>query len=435
MDSMESLYNDEETISSASKGMGPLRLFFLVLFSVLGAGALVLGILYMTKADQAGAQAAGVFEQIPVGQQALLKNMASQQDAGGQEGSLEDPEETGEEEPPHVPDGVMPIAVEDTDGDDLITISFAGDILFDPYYATGSTAAARGLANCFDEAALANMRESDLFIVNNEFTYTDSNAAQEGKKYTFHARPESAEWLKEIGTDLVTLANNHTYDYGEQGLIDTLDTLDGIGMPHVGAGRNLEEAIRPQYFTVGSKSIAVINATQIERYDTPNTKAATETSAGVFRCYDPTLLYSIVEQTRQVADFVIVCVHWGTEKVTEIEYGQSSQAEELSRLGADLVIGCHPHILQPIGWIGEMPVVYSLGNYFFTSFTVDTCLIRASVRPSDMELVSLQFIPMLQSNCTVTTLEGGEKERVLQDMRNMSPDVVIDGDGFVSRKQ
>ena len=80
---------------------------------------------------------------------------------------------------------------------------------------------------------------------------------------------------------------NHAYDYGEVSLTDSLDILQGIGMPWMGAGRNLEEAGRPVYFIINDKKIAFIAATQIERIENPDTKEATATSPGVFRCLDP----------------------------------------------------------------------------------------------------------------------------------------------------
>ena len=112
-------------------------------------------------------------------------------------------------------------------------------------------------------------------MVNNEFPYTDRGTPTPGKKFTFRAKPEYASYLTDMGTDVVSLANNHAYDYGEVSLTDSIDTLNRIGMPFVGAGRNLEEAVKPVYFIANDKRIAFISATQIERTDNPDTKEAT----------------------------------------------------------------------------------------------------------------------------------------------------------------
>ena len=93
-------------------------------------------------------------------------------------------------------------------------------------------------------------------------------------------------YLDDLGVDLVSLANNHCYDFGETGLLDTLDTLQQDGIPYAGAGRNLEEAAAPVYFISGGMKIGFLSATQIERLDNPDTKGATEGEAGVFRCWE-----------------------------------------------------------------------------------------------------------------------------------------------------
>ena len=326
------------------------------------------------------------------------------------------------------------------DDDDAVTFTFAGDLLLDPYYATGSTAQSIGLAACFDDASLSVMRDSDIFVVNNEFPYTDSNVPQENKQFTFHAPPSAAAMLNDIGADLALLANNHMYDYKAIGVTDTVNALDAAGIPHIGAGRNIAEASRPQVYTIHSENaepftVAIINATQVEQYATPNTLPATESDPGVFRCFDPALLYSTIEQTKAAVDFVIVTVHWGTEKEEEIQYLQADQAQGMVAHGADLIIGGHPHILQPIEYVNGVPVVYSLGNYLFTSYLLDTGVVRITLQPSTRSLASLQFIPMLQDNCHVRTADGAEKDRILQYVQNMSRGIVIDEEGFVRPAQ
>ena len=86
--------------------------------------------------------------------------------------------------------------------------------------------------------------------------------------------------LSQMGVDIVSLANNHAYDYGQDALLDSLDTLDGEGIARVGAGRNLEDAMAPVYFDVNGTKIGILAATQIERLENPDTKGATEDSPG-----------------------------------------------------------------------------------------------------------------------------------------------------------
>lgn len=326
-----------------------------------------------------------------------------------------------------------PSADEVLEADDgTVTFAFAGDILFDTSYAAGATIAGLGITNCFDGQALSTMQNADVFVLNNEFPYTTSDGALEGKKYTFHADPSTVTNLDAIGCDLVTLANNHAYDYGEQGLLDTLDTLTADGMPYIGAGRNLAEASRPRTYAAGGVKIAILNATQIERYDNPETKGATDTEPGVFRCYDPANLYAAIRQAKADADLVFVYVHWGTEGETQPDALQVEQAQGMQEAGADLVIGDHPHVLQGFTSVNGMPVLYSLGNFLFHSKTQDTGILEVQVDTTEGNIQSISFVPMISSNCLVTTAEGDEKTRILNEMQQMSEGVTVDGDGSVT---
>ena len=183
-------------------------------------------------------------------------------------------------------------------------IVFAGDILFDSHYAIMASLLKRGqgIEGGISGDLLSIMRDADIFMVNNEFPYTNRGTPTAGKKFTFRADPKYASWLFDMGADLVSLANNHAYDYGEVSLTDTLDTLESIGMPYVGAGRNLEEAVRPVSFIANGKKFTFISATQIERLNPPDTKGATETSPGVFRCLDITKLLEVIGEARADSD-------------------------------------------------------------------------------------------------------------------------------------
>lgn len=258
-------------------------------------------------------------------------------------------------------------------------IVFAGDILFDSHYAIMASLLKRGqgIEGGISADLLSIMRDADIFMVNNEFPYTNRGTPTAGKKFTFRADPKYASWLFDMGADLVSLANNHAYDYGEVSLTDTLDTLESIGMPYVGAGRNLEEAVRPVSFIANGKKFTFISATQIERLNPPDTKGATETSPGVFRCLDITKLLEVIGEARADSDYVIVYIHWGTEGTDKLDHWQTEQAAQIAAADVDLIIGDHPHVLQPIGYVGEVPVVYSLGNYLFNSKSLDTCLVEA----------------------------------------------------------
>lgn len=319
-------------------------------------------------------------------------------------------------------------------GEDGLVFTFAGDLTFHTGQNPGAQEAYdSGIRSCFDQEALDIMDSADVFVVNNEFQYTDGGSPLEGKKYTFRCSPYTAEWLQEIGVDLVTLANNHIFDFGEEGFLDTLDTLSEIGMPYIGAGYDLEDAVRPAYYEADGMIIAVLNATEIERYENPDTRGASEDAGGVFRCLDSALLCEKVREAKEKADYVIVTIHWGTERMETPDELQIQHAIDLEEAGCDMIIGGHPHVLQTISWYEDMPIIYSLGNYFFSFDTRNTGVVQVSFDTGNKSLKSLRFVPMVQSY-GLYTLEGEEKAGLLEYMRSISPKVEIDDDGYVTKR-
>lgn len=315
-----------------------------------------------------------------------------------------------------------------------VSIAFAGDILFDANYAIMSNVlqSDAGIANGIAADLTDEMKSVDIMVLNNEFPYSDRGTPIPEKQFTFRAKPQTVSYLGDMGVDLVSLANNHAYDYGESAFLDTMDVLREAGITYMGAGRNLDEARRPVYYIINNMKIAFVAATQIERLDNPDTKGATDTSAGVFRCWNGDKLLETVQEAKENSDFVIVFLHWGTENSETIDWAQEKQAAEVSAAGADLIIGAHPHCLQQIDMVNGVPVVYSLGNFWFNSKTVDTGIVKVTLNEEGLQ--SLQFVPCLQSECRTSLVQGEEKDRILNYMRSLSVGVQIDDEGYVIRK-
>lgn len=313
-----------------------------------------------------------------------------------------------------------------------VTFAFAGDILLDDEYAMMFHYRTRGsdINDTFSADLLERMRSADVFMLNNEFPFSTRGTPTEGKTFTFRANPANVDIYELLGVDIVSLANNHAYDFGEEALLDTFTTLENAGIPYVGAGRNIEEARKPVYFIANGMKIAVVSATQIERNAVPDTREATATNAGVLRCMDPAALLEVIAEAKENSDFVILYIHWGTESQAETDWLQDKQAPVYAQAGVDLIIGDHPHCLQKLDSESGVPVVYSLGNYWFNSKTQNTCLVEVGIRKEGMEY--LRFIPCVQENCRTRQLEGAEKDEVLDYMRGLSPNVSIDDEGYVT---
>ncbi len=332
----------------------------------------------------------------------------------------------------HTPTEELPLNTYALPEKETVTFTFAGDVLLDDEYAIMSTYRANGsvLENCIDPKLLEIMRGADVFMVNNEFTYTNRGTPLTNKTFTFRANPDNVSIMQDMGVDIVSLANNHASDYGEVSLLDTLDTLEGADIPYVGAGRNLEEASKVVYFQNGDIKIGIVSATEVERLASPDTKGATENTPGTFRCFQNDDLEAVIKEAKQNCDFLIVYVHWGTESTDQIDWSQPGQAEDFVAAGADVIIGAHPHVLQEIAYVNGVPVFYSLGNYWFNSKNLDSCLVTLEIGKDG--LVSMRFIPCITSGSKTFLATGEEEIRVLQYMRDISETVNIDEDGFVT---
>lgn len=325
------------------------------------------------------------------------------------------------------------IFVRDGNEEDVVSLNFTGDILFDDEYCCMCSLILRGgdMTSCISPETLQKMQSADITVVNNEFPYTERGTKNPEKMYSFRAEPDTAGYLKDLGADVAILANNHVYDYGEQGLIDTIDTLNAYGVHPVGAGKNLDEAITPVYYIINDIKVAIIAATQIERLDTPNTIGATQNKPGVFRCWANQMIYDSIKLAKENADFVVVCVHWGTEKDEQPDYWQTEMAPKLAEAGADLIIGDHTHRLQGIYYYGDTPCIYSLGNFWFNGSTIDTGMVEVKIDKEGLR--SFQFLPAIQSNYSTKLVEGSERTRIMDYLRSLSHGAAITEDGYVTK--
>ncbi len=317
---------------------------------------------------------------------------------------------------------------------DVVTLGFTGDMLFDDEYAVMASIKQKGgmIESSIGPELVSLMKSRDIMVINNEFPYTERGTRTPDKTYTFRADYATAGYLNNLGVDAAILANNHVLDFGQVGLEDTLTTLTSVGVVPMGAGRNIEEASRVTYFVSNDIKIGIVAATQIERNDRPDTIGATETSGGTFRCWTGDLIYQKIAEAKANSDFVIVCVHWGTEKESQPDYYQTTQGPLLAAAGADLIVGDHPHVLQGFTYFGNTPCIYSLGNFLFNSSTLDTGMLLVNIDKNGLK--SLQFVPALQSKMTTTMAMGRDYSRIINKMRSLSKGATIDDDGFVYPK-
>ena len=332
-----------------------------------------------------------------------------------------EPEEPAEERPepePEEPAEERPEPEPEEPGS--VLLAFAGDVMFsDPFLASYDKS---GISAIADSEMLERMQNADLFVINEEFPFSLRGEAMEDKQFTFRADPKYVEIFQKMGVDIATVANNHALDFGRDAFLDTLDTLKSAGITCIGGGYHLSEASAPAVQTIKGQTFAIFGATRVS----PSaTWYASDSQAGLFQTYDATLLNQKIAEAHTEYDHVIVFVHWGIEKNETPEDYQRSLAKGYIDAGADLVVGCHPHVLQGFEYYNGVPIVYSLGNYLFGNRDGDTVLLEVSYDSEGAP--SIQLVPCKRAGSVLSRIQ--HPEALFQHLTELSFGVTVAEDG------
>jgi poly-gamma-glutamate capsule biosynthesis protein CapA/YwtB (metallophosphatase superfamily) len=242
--------------------------------------------------------------------------------------------------------------------DTPLALLFAGDIMLDD--GPGRTIAAGGdpLAP-FD----AILRAADYRIGNLECPVAAGGAVLQRKLITFRARPEVLPKLQGR-FDAVSVANNHSGDYGQVAFVETLSHLQQAGINHVGGGSNLAEAHRPLWIERKGLKVALLAYNEFK----PRSFEAGASWPGIAWSEDSHVVADIQAARKAGADIVIPYMHWGWEYEPKPDSRQQALAQKMIDAGASAVIGGHPHVTQGASLYRGKPIIWSLGNFVFDGF-------------------------------------------------------------------
>ena len=303
-----------------------------------------------------------------------------------------------------------------------VTLSFAGDVHFSEQYIAKYEKS--GISAFADDEMLTLMQNADLFMLNHEFVFSSRGEAMEDKEYTLRNDPKYVKILQEFGTDVVSIANNHVLDFGQEAFLDTMDTLDEAEIAYVGGGHNIDEALAPFVRTINGQTFAIFAATRVSpSYDW----YANKSKAGIFQTYDAKALNEAISEAENAYDHTIVFVHWGIERNEMPEEYQRTLAKGYIDAGADLIVGCHPHVLQGFEFYNDVPIIYSLGNYLFGNRTGETLLLNAEF--SSDGTLKIQLIPCERTNGVLTRIQ--EPEELFKKLTNLSFGIAISEKGIL----
>lgn len=251
-----------------------------------------------------------------------------------------------------------------------VTFAAVGDML--PHAAVhdaAASAAAAGAAHegwsALLEGARHGLESADVAFANLETPVAPETGRKvEPFQYRFNAPASLLAALREIGVDVVSLANNHVYDQGRTGLVESLRHLQASGIKQVGAGATCDEAAAPVLVDAGTIRLALIGATALLNQDLNAGPADPCVSL-----LDEGKVLASTRRARELgAELVILSVHWGHEYEEAPRPEQIARAHRLLDGGVDVILGHHPHVLQPVE-IHRAPdgritlVAYSLGNF------------------------------------------------------------------------
>jgi len=248
----------------------------------------------------------------------------------------------------------------------------------------------------------------DARIINLETSVTRSEAWLD-KGINYRMSPENAACLRAAGVDCCVLANNHVLDWGRAGLVETLNTLDALGIKTAGAGRDVTEAIRPAVLDIAGKGRVIIQAFGLPTSGVPRSWSATETAPGVnvlpdLSAESVALIRRQLKGVRRPGDVVIVSLHWGPNWGNNIPQSQRRFAHELiDAADVSIVHGHSSHHAKAIEVYKDRLILYGCGDFLndyegiegHEEFRGDLAVMYfASVDPMARDLVALDLTPL-----------------------------------------
>ena len=238
----------------------------------------------------------------------------------------------------------------------------------------------------FDVLSFGDVRVGTLeTAIGNSPTFYDEKMKR--KADVIYAKDDDIFKLVEMGVDIVSLANNHFFDLGPDGAFHTIQLLDSLGIKHIGAGRNIEEASRPAVVEKEGRSYAFIAFCDWREESTGWCPFAAEESAGVNPMFEDYVL-SEIRKNKKKFDYVVVMPHWGKEYDCKPVAYVHDLVMKMIEAGANAILGGHTHSAQPSMIIRGTAVVYSLGNFLFPDRLI--CPPRSTYYPeTPLDLESL----------------------------------------------
>jgi len=220
------------------------------------------------------------------------------------------------------------------------------------------------------------IKESDIAFANFETPYKPDTMENIYKSipYKFNIPIKMIDSLKSLGFTIFSIANNHLYDQGVKGLSSTIDMMKKYQFLHIGAGKNYQDAIKPVIIEKKGMKIGFVAFTTWINNDknkyTPFDKNSSNINKNkpYINRYHKKVAIETIRKLRKKVDFLVVSTHWGHEYHENPSFEQKLKVKTFIKAGADLILGHHPHVLQPLEYNNGVYVIYSMGNFISNQF-------------------------------------------------------------------
>lgn len=304
--------------------------------------------------------------------------------------------------------------------DDSITIGFAGDVMIGR--GVNTAISNRGYIYPWGNV-LPLLRSMDMNIINLEAALTQSDK-RVFKTFNFKATPDKVKTLTEASITAVNLANNHILDFSEEGLVETIQTLDGANIKHVGAGTNAQEAQKPIILRKKDIAIGILGFTDNEARWKADMNSSGTNYISIYSKEDCNKALMAIAKLHNETDFVVVSIHWGPNMNEEPDSHFIDFAHEMIDQGADIIHGHSAHNFQGIEVYKHKLILYDTGD-FVDDYAVDPILKNDhsffyKVTLSGQKVEKLELIPVLISNYQVNLATDKDYKWCIQRMQHLS---------------
>jgi len=265
-------------------------------------------------------------------------------------------------------------------------------------------------------------KAADFRFCNVEGVFTERGVAINKAGPNLGAKPAAARILRDIGIDLVSLANNHSLDWGKEGLTDTFTTLRELNIPFTGAGYNADEARKPYRITLGGHKISFITVAEHEF-----TIARKDRSGA--NPFDPFDTIEDIEAEKRDGYIVIVIYHGGKENYRYTSPNTRRRCRKMAEHGADFIFCQHTHCVCCYEDYRGCHICYGQGNTLFARMTSPETwqtLLLPMITIDESGRKSVEYFPVCQSNARISLAKGEAADAIMKPFCERSAEILDD---------